>query len=108
MRPSMLLALALLIAPAAALAGEIYGQIRDSGGPVTNTSVTVRCREGTYRARTDDSGSYSVYVDEQGTCRLSISYRGQTPSIGVASYAEPQRYNLLVSCAGGNCRLERR
>ena len=65
MRALAILVLAILLSSTSALAGEIFGQIRDDGVAVKNTQVTVKC-SASYGTRTDEAGSYSVYVDEQG------------------------------------------
>jgi len=73
MRKIFLTMLCLAIPCASALAGEIYGTIKEGGKPVKGgTKVEVKCAKGGYSAETDKLGSYRLFVPEQGKCTLSV------------------------------------
>ena len=78
----------LIATPSLAMAGEVFGKIVEGSASVGEAaSVEVKCGEKTYPAqKTDKSGSYHVVVAESGKCTLTVSYKNQSASLGIASY----------------------
>jgi hypothetical protein len=107
MRP-WLAALFLIGAPA--MAGEMYGTITADGKPVgEGVIVEARCGGTPYApVKTDKTGSYHLVVKEKGKCTLTVMYKGQSPSIDVASYDEGVQVDLIVETKGGATTLKRK
>ena len=93
-----------LLFPSVSIGAEIYGIISDRGRPVQNETVTVNCGREVQSGRSDNYGSYRVFVGTQGSCILSV--RGL--SAPVRSYARAVRYNFEVRTEGSRIFLERR
>src|SRR4030067_486884 len=67
MRKIFLTMLCLAISCTTALAGEIYGTIKEGGKPIkAGTKVEVKCAKGSYSAETDNLGSYRLFVPVKG------------------------------------------
>lgn len=86
-----------LLFPAMANGDELYGEIEVDGGLVDEgVVVEFLIGEQTYTAETDEYGSYSLFVEEDGRGVLSVSHDGVAPSIEAYSYPEAQRYDLVL------------
>jgi len=106
MRKIFLTMLCLAIPCASALAGEIYGTIKEGGKPVKGgTKVEVKCAKGGYSAETDKLGSYRLFVPEQGKCTLSVFSIDGSPQMTVNSFEDSARYNLVLEKKGGKSSL---
>ena len=85
-----------------ALAGKIYGTIRENGRPVGPGVVIQIIVEGkvAYETETDRNGTYRLYVREIGTFEIKIRddnrYRDAVPPIPVHSYQKAVRFNLVI------------
>lgn len=91
--------------PLPALAGEVYGTIKENGKPVKEgLPVTVACGDKTVSGATDKTGSYRVVASE-GKCTLSVKVGGEVPSTVIHSYADSARYNLVLEQKGGKYAL---
>ena len=85
-----------------ALAGEIYGTIKEGGKPVeAGTKVEVKCATGSYSAETDKFGSYRLFVSEHGKCTLSVKSGDVAPQMTVHSFEDSARYNLVLGKKDG-------
>ena len=94
---------------AGAGAAEIHGTISDAGKPVPQgVAVKLDCGGTTTSATTDQFGSYSVKTAATGDCRLSLDYKGSSPSLKVTLYEKPSRYDLVVKEEGGKVTLARK
>jgi hypothetical protein len=106
MRKVFLAMLCLAISCTTALAGEIYGTVKEGGKPIkAGTKVEVKCTKGSYSAETDKLGSYRVFVPEQGKCTLSVKSSDGTPQVTVNSFEDSARYNLVLDKKDGKSSL---
>ena len=106
MRTVILAFLCLAISIATAQAGEIYGTVKDGGKPVqAGTTVEVKCAKGSYSAKTDNLGSYRLFVPEQGKCTLSVKSGAVSPQMTVHSFEDSARYNLVLGEKDGKPSL---
>ena len=106
MRKIFLTMLCLAIPCASALAGEIYGTIKEGGKPIkAGTKVEVKCAKGSYSTETDKLGSYRLFVQEQGKCTLSVTSVGGSPQMTVHSFEDSARYNLVLEKKDGKSSL---
>ena len=106
MRKVFLAMLCLAISYTTALAGEIYGTVKEGGKPIkAGTKVEVKCAKGSYSAETDKLGSYRLFVQEQGKCTLSIKSGDGSPQMTVNSFEDSARYNLVVEKKDGKSSL---
>src|SRR5512141_207167 len=106
MRNVFLAMLCLTIFCTTALAGEIYGTIKEGGKPIkAGTKVEVKCAKGSYSAETDKLGSYRLFVPEQGKCALSIKSGDGSPQMTVTSFEDSARYNIVLEKKDGKSSL---
>jgi hypothetical protein len=99
-----------LLGAALVHAGEIYGTVTEGGKSVgEGTAVAVRCGDKTYPAvKTDKSGTYHLTVAEKGKCTLTLSYKGQSPAIEVASYDQGVQVDLVLEAKDGKYSARRK
>lgn len=106
MREAFLAMLCLSISCTTALAGEIYGTVKEGGKPVkAGTRVEVKCAKGSYSAETDKLGSYRLFVPDQGKCILTIKSGDVAPQMTVHSFEDSARYNLVLETKDGKPAL---
>jgi hypothetical protein len=106
MRKIFLTMLCLAISCTTALAGEIYGTIKEAGKPIkAGAKVEVKCAKGSYGAETDKLGSYRVFVPEQGKCTLSVKSGDAAAQMTVNSFEDSARYNLVLEKKDGKPAL---
>ena len=106
MRKVCLAVLCIAISCTTALAGEIYGTVKEGGKPVqAGTKVEVKCAKGSYSAETDKLGSYRLFVPEQGKCTLSVKSGDGSPQMAVHSFEDSARYNLVLEKKDGKSSL---
>jgi hypothetical protein len=100
----------LLLLPTGAFAGEIYGKIVSGGAPVgEGTTVAVKCPKKSYPAvTTDKAGSYHIVVDESGKCSLTVTSKGQSASLEIASYDDAVQADLVLEVKDGKLTARRR
>jgi len=97
----------LLFVTVTAEAGRIYGSLQVNGKAVAKgTKVTVNCSGNSYSTQVGAHGRYSVNVNQEGSCSLSVEgYSGA--STGVVSYKEATRYNFALSGSGSSFSITR-
>lgn len=96
LKTGIALAIILLI-PVWGWCGEIFGSIMAGDRAVRGAEVEVSCGgKPSGRFKTDNFGSYRLFVHEQGPCTLTVSYQGQTLDLNITSYEKPMRYDLEV------------
>jgi hypothetical protein len=90
-------------------AGEIYGKVTEGGASVGDAaSLSAKCGAKDYPAvKTDKSGSYRLVVAETGKCSLTVSFKGQSESITVASYDDAVQVDLVVELKDGKLAVRR-
>ena len=99
---TLIVASGLLLATPSAFAGQVYGTVEGTNGPVRNGTVRIDCPGADPgRRNTDDYGSYSVYVDASGKCKIWVNDIGP---ISVRVYIDDVRYDLRLTGE----KLERR
>jgi hypothetical protein len=107
---SIFIALALLVLPTIADAGQIYGTIVLGGQGVKGAPIEIQCgKDAAVTGTTAADGSYRLNVSQQGQCTLTLtSYEGR-PSAAVFSGPNPAAYNYeLVKLSDGKYELKRR
>jgi hypothetical protein len=92
------------------LAGEVFGKIVMGDTSVGSAaSVAVQCGDKSYPAvQTDESGSYHLMVKETGKCTLTVTYEGESASLGIASYDEEVQYDLVLEKKEGKLSVRRK
>jgi hypothetical protein len=107
-----LVVIAALCAAATTLAsaGEVLGKITSAGATVgEGAEVSAKCGGKSYPAvKTDKSGSYHLVIAETGKCTLTISYKGQTANIDVASYDDAAQADLVLEAKDGKLTARRK
>lgn len=94
---------------ATASAGEAFGTLSENGKPVAEgVSVKLDCGGATAAAATDSFGAFSVKTAAAGDCRLTVTYKGSSPSLKVTLYEKPSRYDLVLKQEGGKVTLARK
>jgi hypothetical protein len=92
----------------AAAAAEIHGTISEGGKPLPQgVAVKLDCGGTSASGTTDAYGSYSVKTSATGECRLTLDYKGASPSLSVTVYEKPSKYDLVVKESGGKLTLAR-
>jgi len=106
---SALLAL-LLVVPALADAGEIYGKVTVNGASAgEGTEVTAQCGAKSYPAvKTDKSGSFHVVVAETGKCTLTLKHKAESATVSVASYEDAAQADIVLESKDGKLTARRR
>lgn len=99
-----------LLLPTSVFAGQVFGTVKEGNNSVgANVTVEIQCGDNKYPGQTDQYGSYKIYVPNPGSCVLRVLYKNQSPppEISVQSYADPQRYDLLLVVVGNRYVLRR-
>ena len=104
------LAALLFAATAPALAGEVFGKVAEGSASVGEAAtVAAKCGAKSYpAAKTDKAGAYHLALAESGKCTLTVSYKGQTAALEVASYDEPAQVDIVLEMKDGKLAARRR
>ncbi len=106
MKTLIVLALVAATVPTIAVAGEIFGTIKEGGAPVKEgMKVALVCGAKTYAAETDKNGAYRLFAEEEGKCTLTVTVGNEVPSTTVHSFADSARYNLILEKKDGKYTL---
>ena len=94
----------------AALAGEVYGKVTEGGSAVgEGATLTAACGAKSYPpVKTDKTGSYRMVLNETGKCTMSVSYKGQSASLGIASYDDASQLDLILEMKDGKLSVRRK
>jgi hypothetical protein len=97
--------LLILLLPSCALAGKIYGIVKEGGKPVRSgvevkiTTISDKPKLVAH-SETDRNGLYRLYVRQTGKFNLTVHdtlhHKGDDLSITVRSYQKSVRYNLVI------------
>jgi hypothetical protein len=99
----------LLIAPSAALAGEVYGKITEGGAAAAGASVEAKCGDKSFpAAAADKSGSYHLVLDKTGKCTLTVKHKDQSASLDIASYDEAVQVDIALEVKEGKLTARRK
>ena len=109
MKKALVMGASVWLAAVAISAAEIHGTASESGKPLPKGVVLkLECGGESATAKTDEFGSYSLKISATGDCRLSLDYKGASPSLKVAVYERPGRYDVAVREEAGKLVLERK
>ena len=109
MKQVLVLGASLLLAAAGASAAEIHGTASQDGKPLPGGVVLkLECGAESATGKTDEFGSYSLKVAATGECKLSLDYKGASPSLKVTVYERPSRYDVAVKEEAGKIVLTRK
>lgn len=110
MRTTSLSVLLILMFVAPVFAGEIYGSIELSGKALPpGVEIVVQCAGPARSTKTDEIGSYRLYLKEKGKCTLTVKYGIEPfPSIAIYSYEGTVRFNLVLEASDGRYKLRRK
>jgi len=105
-----LLLISSLAFPTLATAGEVYGKITDGTAAVGDAaSVEAKCGDASYPAvKTDKSGSYHLVLKETGKCSLTVTYKGQSANLSIASYDDAVQVDLVLEMKDGKLAVRRK
>ena len=100
--------LPLFIALAASAApGEIFGDIRSGETYLAEVPVVLTCGEEKVEGTTDEKGSFRLKSTASGKCKLTVTWKEQSPSVDVVVFERATRYRFIVEEAGGKLVLKR-
>jgi hypothetical protein len=109
MKRGLLLGVFSLSLAAAAPAAEVHGTVSENGKPLPQgVPVKLECAGASASGQTDQFGSYSLKIGATGECKLSLDYKGSSPSLTVTVYEKPSRYDLVVRDEAGKLVLRRK
>lgn len=110
MRKLVVCAILLAAAVTFATAGEVLGKITAGGASVADgATVAAKCGGKDYPAvKTDKGGSYHLVLAETGKCTLTVTYKGQTATIDVASYDDAAQADLVLESKDGKLTARRK
>ena len=92
-----------------AVAGNVYGSISEGGKPVgQGTKIEVTCGANKVTAETDATGSFKLFVKDQGKCSLKVTWQGQTPGFDINSFEGTVQYDLVLEKQGAQYTLKRK
>lgn len=102
MKRGLLLLALILLFPALCYAAQIFGSVRKQGGAAVSGKVVINCGSQGYEGNIDANGSYSVFVQRQDKCSLTVHYDGAAVSkaVPVFSYSDPTRYDFELLPSG--------
>ena len=99
----------ILLAAAAALAGNVYGSVTENGKPVAQgVKLEVTCAGNKYNTETDANGAFKLFVKDQGKCSLAVAYQGQSPTMDINSFEGSVQYDLILEKQGAQYTLKRK
>ena len=106
MKALLLSVMLLVLVPSLAIAGEVYGTIKEGGKPVKDgLKVELACGGKTVAGQTDKFGGYRLFAPEEGKCTLTLTIGDERPSVTVQSFQDSARYNLVLERKDGKYTL---
>ena len=98
---------AVLLVPAVATAGPIYGTILFNGAALKGAAIVIACADQTVKGATLDDGSYRLSAPE-GRCTLTVTSDAfGKASAAVVSSSSAARYSFNVVKGGDGYELRR-
>lgn len=89
------------------MAGEIFGDIRSGEDFLAEVPVQLVCGADTVEVNTDKAGSFRLKTKGSGKCKLTVTWKDQSPSIDVVVFARPTRYRFMIAEHEGKFVLKR-
>jgi opacity protein-like surface antigen len=109
MKRILFLAALCLASSSAAAAAEVFGTVSENGKPLPQgVALKLDCGNASVSGATDQFGSYSLKAAAAGDCRLTLTYKGSSPSLKVTVYEKPSRYDLVVKEEAGKMTIARK
>lgn len=103
-----LCAAGLLLIPAVAFAGQVYGTIVMDGKAVGGASIEIVCgSDAPATGTTGADGSYRINVPQQGQCTLTLPSHGKASAM-IFSSPNPSAFNFELVKAGDKYELKRK
>lgn len=99
--------LTLILALTRLAGGEISGDLRSGDKYLADVPVKLACATDTVEAKTDKSGSFRIRSKDAGKCKLTVTWKDQSPSVDVVVFEKPTRYRLVLDTVGGKLVLKR-
>jgi hypothetical protein len=99
--------LSILLAATVLAPGEIFGDVRFGETYVPDSDVKLTCGTDQVTGKTDKSGSYRLKSKSNGKCSVTVTYKGQSPSVDVVVFERPTRYRLVLEEKDGKYTLKR-
>ena len=87
--------------------GEIFGDIREGEAYLSEIPVVLECGTEKVEASTDKAGSFRLKTAGSGKCKLTVTYKKQSPSVDVVVFERPTRYRFIVEETAGKLVLKR-
>jgi hypothetical protein len=98
---------ALIFCAASSFGGEIYGTIKENGKPIAKDVEVTIALNGNSTGKTDEFGSYRIFVPATGPCTVAIKLREISISGQIQSYSKPTRFDMVVDNKNGHYSLQR-
>ena len=84
--------------PAVALAGEVFGIIKQSSSVVEGADVAANCGGNAYGpVKTDKKGSYRLAIAQTGKCELTVSHGGKSATMNVVSFDDATQTDVVLT-----------
>ena len=99
--------LTLLLALTRLAGGEISGDVRSGASYLADVPVKLACATDTVEAKTDKAGSFRIRSKATGKCKLTVTWKDQSPSVDVVLFDQPTRYRLVLDTVNGKLVLKR-
>lgn len=87
--------------------GEIFGDIRSGETYLAEVPIVLTCGSEKVEGTTDKEGSFRLKSTASGKCKLTVTWKEQSPSIDVVVFERATRYRFIVEEAGGKLVLKR-
>ena len=98
---------ALIFCAASSFGGEIYGTIKENGKPIAKDVEVTIALNGNSTGKTDEFGSFRIFVSGTGPCSIAIKLRDTPISGQIQSYSKPTRFDMVVEKNNGQYSLQR-
>jgi len=97
-----------MAAVSTAIAGHVFGTIRENNQPVRGAAVTLRCGNEAPGGTTDQEGMYRLFARTTGACTLEVNAGGRHAVGPLYSYDKPTAYDFDLVHDGKSWVLRRR
>jgi hypothetical protein len=98
MNKFLALAVASSMVPGFALAGEVFGVVKDASGPVVEgAELAAKCGDKTYGpVKSDKKGSYRLTIAQTGKCELTVTHAGKSATMNVVSFEDATQSDVVI------------
>jgi len=102
------LGILLVAAASIAMAGHVYGTIRENNQPIRGVEVVLICGGERSSAKTDGEGVYRLFAKATGNCQLVLDPAGRNAAGPLYSYDRPTAYDFDLVRENGRWALRKR